>query len=173
MDMRVHLTEEQFASLSGFALGQTLIQPTIQQARGQRLETKKSVYDCLTPGQKSLFGFWVLYGHTQSGWLPFFQEGVYVGGYVQFLPMIKAGLQHINDPALLENVIEAETLYAHYRESLHPEQEVPVPEEITQAFTQVSQTLLDLLPETMRKLETYIRARPEEFLIKNSHAISA
>lgn len=173
MDMRVNLTEEQFASLSGFALGQALIQPAIQQSRGQRLETKKSVYDCLTPGQKSLFGFWVLYGHTQSGWLPFFQEGVYVGGYRQFLPMIKAGLRHINDLALVENVMEAEKLYAHHRESLHPEQEVSVPEEITQAFAQVSETLLALLPETMGKLEAYIRARPEEFLIERNLAISA
>ncbi len=166
MDMRVQMSEERFTGLSGFDLGQVLIQPAIQQARGRRLETKQIVYDCLTPGQKSLFAFWVLYGHTRSGWLPFFQEGAYIGGYEQFLPMIKAGLRHINDQALVENIAWAETLYARCRESLHPSQEVAISDEIIQAFEQANERLRVLLPETMSKLETYIRTRPEEFLIE-------
>lgn len=169
MDMRVYLNEEQFASLSGFALGRELIQPAIQQSRGQRLETKKRVYDFLTPGQKSLFAFWVLYGHTGSGWLSFFQEGGYVGGYGQFLPMIKAGIRYINDQALLENIIWAETLYARCGESLHSIQEAAISEEVAQA----SEKLLALLPQTMHTLEAYIRAHPEEFLMEHPPMVSA
>ncbi len=87
--------------------------------------------------------------------------------------MIKAGLRYINDQALLENVIEAEALNARYRESLYLTQEAAISGEITQAFAQVSKRLLALLPETMRTLEAYIRARPEEFLMENSPAVSA
>ncbi len=70
--MRIHITQAQFANLRGFALGRELIQPVIQQVRGQRIEINRKVYEGLTRGQKALFAFWVLYGHTGSGWFQFF-----------------------------------------------------------------------------------------------------
>ena len=162
--MRINITKEQFSKLSGFSLGQELIQPIIQKVRGQRIEIKRAVYEVLTPGQKSLFAFWVMYGHTGSGWLQFFQEGLYIGGYEQFLPMIKAGFRHINDLAMLENVIWAEEVYSQYRACLSTVREPADSDELAQAFAPASEQLLALLPETMSKIETYIRNQPEEFV---------
>ncbi len=50
MDMRIRITQAQFAKLSGFALGRELIQPIIQQVRGQRIEIKRKVYEGLSLG---------------------------------------------------------------------------------------------------------------------------
>ncbi|MEM8532222.1 MAG: hypothetical protein AAGF95_15360 [Chloroflexota bacterium] len=108
INTRIAISNERFLALNGYALGQELINPAILQIRGQNLEKKRAVYETLTPGQKSLFAFWIIYGHTQSGWLRFFWEGLYVGGYEQFLPMIKTELAHSNAQKLLTNVTEAE-----------------------------------------------------------------
>jgi hypothetical protein len=79
--------------------------------------------------------------------------------------MIKAGLKHINDLALLENVIWAEELYTRHRESLNTVPELADSNEIAQAFAPANEKLFALLPETMGKIEIYIRARPEEFVV--------
>ncbi len=81
--------------------------------------------------------------------------------------MIKAGINYINDQALLENVIWAETVYTQHRERLHTVQGPAASNAIVQAFAPASEQLFALLPETMGKLETYIRTRPEEFLVFN------
>lgn len=173
MDLRIPLSKERFESLSGFELSQELINLPILQVRGQPLEQKRDVYAQLTPGQKALFAFWVLYGHTKMGWLQFYLEGLYVGGYDQFLPMMKAGLQHVQAQALLANIAEAETLYATHKEHLqtiqhasdkHGAEQVEF-DAIHQEFVRIDERLFPLLKETMAQIEAYIRATPEEFVI--------
>lgn len=170
IDTRITISKERFLALNGYTLGQELINPAILQVRGQNLEKKRAVYETLTSGQNSLFAFWILYGHTQSGWLRFFWEGLYVGGYEQFLPMIKAGLAHSNAQKLLTNVIEAEEIYKTYQEYLQTVRSLEEPqgivfEQMTQAFSQVDTRLFTLLGETMQIIEQYIRAKPDEFVL--------
>ena len=129
LDLRVTIPKERFLALNGYALGQGLINPAILQVRGQNLKKKRAVYETLTPGQRSLFAFWILYSHTQSGWLRFFWEGLYVGGYEQFLPMIKADLAHIHAQALLAHIVETETLYKTYQEYLQTIQTLEEPQD--------------------------------------------
>jgi hypothetical protein len=174
--MRTKISKESFLTLRGYELDQELIRLPILQVRGQSLEKKKQVYETLTPGQKSLFAFWVMYGHTQMGWLQFYLSGSYIGGYEQFLPMIKAGLKHIDDTAMLENVMEAEKLYRAYQADLRasqtPAEEHPVSqvdlEKIKQEFSKVDERLFPLLGKIMEKTEQYIRASPEEFIVFES-----
>lgn len=41
---------------------------SIRRVRGQPLETRLRVHQELTPGQRTLLGFWVVYTHGASGW---------------------------------------------------------------------------------------------------------
>lgn len=165
MDLRPHLSKEQFVALSGFDLGHVLIQPAIQQARGQRLEKKSDVIHQLTPGQRSLFAFWVMYGHTGTGWLQFFRDYQYQGSYEPYLLMIKAGLGRLNDESMLENIIEAENLYRQSQQVQSGNQSTGGEADLQRDFAPVDQRLFALLPETMQKLAAYIYAHPEEFVV--------
>lgn len=161
MDLRPHLSKEQFNMLSDFDLGHLLIQPAIQQARGQRLEKKSDLIHQLTPGQRSLFAFWVMYGHTGTGWLQFFRDYQYQGLYEPYLLMIKAGLGRLNDESMLENIIEAENLFRQSQQV----QSTGSEEDLQRDFAPVDQRLFALLPETMKKLAAYIHAQPAEFVV--------
>ncbi len=172
MDTLVKISKEQFEDLHGKELGWQLIEPTIRLVRGQNLQIKKEVYDKLTPGQKSLFSFWVLHGHTQSGWLQFFMEG-----YSPYLPLIKWGLQKIDDQMMLANLHAAEIFFAENSEFLklalsspeksgNPHQKDQTDwDTIRRKFAPLDRSLWTLLDETIRKLEAYIRAYPDEFVI--------
>jgi hypothetical protein len=141
------------------------------------LQIKKEVNERLTPGQKTLFSFWIMYGHTKSGWLQFHLEGLPSGGYARFLPMIRHGLDHIHDQAMIANLDEAKKLYLENEEFLRSIQDSlekraePGQEaqetfgRIRQQFDRLDQTLFSLLGETMRKIEAYIRATSEEFVV--------
>jgi hypothetical protein len=164
LELKPTISRETFAALHGYELGQELINPAIGQVRGKNLEIKRDIYQWLTPGQRVLFAFWVLYGHTRSGWLQFFLEGLYVGGYEQFLPMIKAGLRQVDAEALLENITAAEKLIAGHRASLQAEPDADL-EKIQHEFAPLDERLFSLLPETMTRIEAQIRALPEEFVL--------
>jgi hypothetical protein len=172
MDTRVKISKEQFDSLGGKDLEWDLIMPTIQQVRGQNLQIKKEVYEKLTPGQKSLFSFWILLGHTQSGWLQFFLEG-----YAPYLPLIKRGLEKIGDQAMLANLHDAETLYIEISDLLNLAQAlthgVGIIEQVRHTdwevlqhkFVPLDHSLWTLLDESFQILERYIRNHPDEFVV--------
>jgi hypothetical protein len=172
MDLRVNLTKGQFEDLHGKELGWELIKPAIQQVRGRSLEKKKEVYESLTPGQKSLFSFWILHGHTQAGWIQFFLEG-----YTQYIPVIRHGFAQIDDQAMLANLHAAEQLFADHTQSLEtgsfsPEKPFPADRNkrtdwnsLRQKFVPLDHALWLNLDETIQKLEEYIRANPDQFVI--------
>jgi hypothetical protein len=176
-DMRVRISREQFESLSGGELGWALIQPAISQVRGQSLQQKKEVYDRLTPGQRSLFGFWVMHGHTQAGWLQFFLDGPAAGGYAAYLPMIRHGLEHVGARAMVANLDEAERVHRQNEELVTSlrvgaqASDVASPDsshaiaEMRRQFEPVDRSLPSLLDETTAILEAYIRAAPDEFVV--------
>lgn len=154
---KITITREKFFSLSDFSLGRELIQPVIDQVMGKNIQKKKEIYARLTPGQKTLFGFWVLYGHIQSGWFDY----LFYGEYGPYLPMIKTGLHPINDTKLLENIAEAENLYLHYQDCLNDKGNE---NKIREMFAPIDNALFNILPATMGMIERSIRTNPDEFV---------
>lgn len=152
MDMRVKISRERFVSLSGNELAWELIQKVILPIRGKRVEVKQAVFERLTPGQKDLFGYQVLYGHTQFGWFHFYEAG-----YASHLPMIRKGLEHIQAQALIDNLDAAERLYR----KLETQDTL---EKAQQIFAEVDQTLFSSLIDASQKMEDYIRANAGEFV---------
>jgi hypothetical protein len=160
--MLLEISEERFRSLSGFDLGWEMISGPIQQARTRSLAVKKEVYNQLTPGQKALFSFWVMYGHVQQGWLPFFQSG-----YHQYLPMLRTGLLNIEDQPMLETLdLAAKAFQDHENALIFSDTEAA--QRIADQFRALDQRLFALLPTTMQRLENLIRAAPQEFVIFTS-----
>ena len=156
--MKKDISQDRFHSLAGFELGRELIAAPIQQARGRNLAIKKEVYDGLTPGQRSLFGFWVLYGHVQDGWLPFLQWA-----YGEYLRMIRASLQSPEFQSLMESLDRADHLFQDYQRAL----DSASPEaagQIAAQFAILDSLLPTLLPAAMSSLEALIRVNPQEFV---------
>ena len=170
MDYRKNITKEQFNSLKGKELSWELIQAAIFAARGQNLERKRAVYEQLTPGQKILFGFTVLSGHTQYGWLQFFETG-----YGNYLPMIRWGLVQLQAQALIDNLDAAEKLYRQLNdipqnklktpgEGRQPKEGQEVSAESEQEFAEVDRILMPSMQDAGQKMEAYIRGTAFEFV---------
>jgi hypothetical protein len=156
--LKKEISEERFRSLRGFELGWELIQEPILRVRGRNLAVKKEVFDQLTPGQKALFSFWVMYGHVQNGWLAFFQSR-----YGEYLPMMRKALIDIADRELLADLDQAASLFGKYENA-----RVSSPaslEPIVREFEPLDGRLTMLLPAAMQRLEALIREKPLEFVV--------
>src|SRR5574340_156321 len=90
-----------FDSLGDLELAEACIGPTIQRVRGKDLAVKAHVYTELTPGQRALLMFWVVYGHAQSGMPRFFCELDYLLSQTGFRAELKAGMRFFADDRML------------------------------------------------------------------------
>jgi hypothetical protein len=174
MELKARISKQAFEALNGFDLGEELVRPVVLQTRGQRMEKKHEVFEQLTQGQRALFSFWILQGHARDGWLMFLQECAAAGVTDAYLAIIKAGLRQLHDQAMLDHVLAAEALYREGQatlaecwetseEDLDPAQRLAYTE-IQQDFSRMDPILFKRLDESMKILETYIRANPEEFV---------
>jgi hypothetical protein len=161
MDMRAKITKEKFAALKGNDLGWELIHDVVLPLRGKSLEKKQAVYEQLTPGQKALFAFWVVCGHTQSGWSDFHEAG-----YFSHLPMLRKGLEHIQAQALSDNLETAQKLYLGREDGLKPmprEAQEPPPKGKPES-AELDEALPPALNDASQRMEAYIRGHAEEFV---------
>ena len=93
--MKDSVSLKELQSLKNTDLIKTIVKTSIDQIRGKGEQKKKELYNILTIDQKSLLSFWVMYGHTRSGWYQFCLEGITVGGYDHYFSAINEGLIHL------------------------------------------------------------------------------
>ena len=111
-------------------------------------------------------------GTPQSGWLQFF-----LMGYFDYLPVIKKGLIFFSAWEMVENLNQAEKLYAENEKFLKsvqslmekhvdPDPEILLMLEIVQnQYNRVDQPLASLLEKATQIIEAYIRSFPAEFVV--------
>lgn len=170
MNFRKHITIEQFNSLHVQQLFWELIGDVITLVRGKNSDRKRHVFEQLTNGQKILFGFMVLHGHTRYGW-----EGFFASGYSDYLPMIRWGLVQLDAQTLVDNLDHADNLF-HQRGGIGERKtrmddvdQLSVQRQIVEAglkqdYSEVDQDLPQAMLDAIRKMENYIRIQAGEFV---------
>lgn len=95
--MLIEIKRADFYSFNDNDLGWVCIEPIIQKIRGRELNIKSQVYAQLTRGQKALFMFWVLYGHSNNGIIQFYNEMDYLIKNVDIWSELKSASAYFDD----------------------------------------------------------------------------
>ncbi|MEI6102306.1 MAG: hypothetical protein WCP73_10760 [Eubacteriales bacterium] len=118
------------------------------QARGKDPETKSRVLKQLNDGQRALFLFQVLYGHAHNGTAQFFGYLSYLTDQLDMWTALKSAMKYFGDTEMVNLIAKMEQAYAS--------KETPL-DELDAQYQR-------LIPETVRRIGTYIRNNPTEFI---------
>jgi hypothetical protein len=171
--MLVTMRQKDFESFDDVSLIWACIEPTIQQVRGRNFTIKTEVYTTLTPGQRALLMFQMLYGHTTNGIEAFFShltylltnKGVwsqlkkgmeYFEDYdmIQILDKMNAVFQGLNRDEFIESAEQNNVLIADVDQSVELKTEISL----------LNKSLMDTIPLSINRVATYIRNNINEFV---------
>lgn len=156
--------QKDFEALDDVSLIWTCIAPAMQQARGKNFAVKSEAYSHLTIGQRALFMFQVMYGHTTKGIEEFYSNLAYLLSNKDVWSQLKKGMQYFGDHNMMQIVERMEVL----RESA--EQDIILTAgfdrniELYSAISLINKSFSDTLLRTIRRVAAYIRDNPDEFV---------
>jgi hypothetical protein len=151
-----------FNSFDDKALGWTCIELTIQKIQGKNITIKSQVYTQLTSGQKSLLLFWILYGHTRSGIIRFFDEVDYFLVNTHIWIEFKDRFKLFDSKDLLDLVMELESFYSiHIKKN---RQKIFDNNTVSQLAIKLDKKINDIMPDLFKRIAEYIRDNPKDFV---------
>ncbi len=171
--MLVTMKRQLFESLDDIELGKACIDPTIRQIRGKDVAVKARVYAQLTPGQRALLMFWVLYGHAQGGVARFYCEVDYLLTRAEMWTELEAGMRFFGDAAMAGLIEEMERAYRVLESRIGRERmarrDITVTDIDNDAELHASAGRLDaryreIVPVTLKRVCAYIRSNPGAFV---------
>ncbi|HEX3043526.1 MAG TPA: hypothetical protein VHY08_02125 [Bacillota bacterium] len=171
--MNVIIKREVFNSLADDQLIWACIEPAIQPIRGRNFQVKSQIYSELTPGQRALLMFQVLYGHTRNGVAEFFDHTSYFLAEPGVWSEFKTGMRYFGDHAMLQLLEEIERLQPFIKKHQQPDsnedfngmgREPGNSSTILTAINQLDAKLQEIIPETLHRIGEYIRNNPGEFV---------
>lgn len=131
------------------------VEPIIQIVRGKDLEVKSQTYIRLNDGQRALYMFQVLYGHTENGIGQFYQHIAYLMGKLDIWSALKSGMKYFGDHAMLGVIIRMEEAYF----IMMKQQEGLV------SIEELDALYKETVPATLELISKYIRSNPSEFIL--------
>lgn len=149
------------------------IGPTMQQVRGRNFVVKSEIYATLTPGQRALFMFQVLYGHTLYGVEEFYSHFSYLLSNKSFWSQLKKGMQYFEDYAMLQILEQMDIVFQSLeieksKESVEQYNiliaDIDKNTELSTSISLLNKSLNDTLPLTVKLVATYIRDNADEFV---------
>ncbi|MFP2902277.1 hypothetical protein [Corallococcus sp. 4LFB] len=149
----IRMTRQELASLDDTALCQRCVQPAALAMRGRGSDVREEVYGALTPGQRAVFMFWVLYAHGR-GWTQMCAELPHLVGEDSFWLELKLAAKHLH---LDELLAQTEAFEKHLREARAANRPV-------QGKAQDDALLAKTLARDLHTVASYIRANPGQFV---------
>lgn len=143
-----NITRDDLYSMDDRSLIWACIEPAMRQARARDTDTKTQVFSALNSGQRALFMFQVMYGHTQNGIAQFYDHIGYLIERLDFWTALKAGMKYFGDDTMLALVERMEQVFSVSELDL-----LSLEEEYRKA-----------LPETIRLIGAFIRSHADEFV---------
>lgn len=170
--MLVTMKQKDFETLDDVSLIWACIEPTIQQVRGRSFTIKSEVYTTLTPGQRALLMFQMLYGHTTNGIETFFSHQAYLLSNQGVWSQMKKGMEYFGDhdmSQLLEkiNIVFQSQNKEEFIESAEQRNvfvaDIDQNAELSASMGLLDKSLKDTIPLSMKRVATYIRNNINEF----------
>lgn len=147
----IRMTKQEFASADDTTLCQKCVQPAAIAMRGRGSEVREQVYGSLTPGQRAVFMFWVLFAHGR-GWTQVCAELPHLVDQDSFWLELKLAAKHLG---LDELLALTETFERHLRELRAANKPIQSPDDARLAKT---------LARDIHAVAAYIRANPGQFV---------
>jgi hypothetical protein len=145
------MTKKELATLGDAALCEKCVQPAALAMRGRGPEVREQVYGALTPGQRAVFMFWVVYAHGFHGWTQVYMELPHLVGQDSFWRELKLAAKYLELRELLELT---ETFERHLREARAANKPISA---------QYDERLAKALVRDVRSVADHIRANPGTF----------
>ncbi len=165
--MLVTMKRQGFNSLDPAALARACIEPTLQQVHTINPTVKSQVLAQLTPGQRALFMFRVLYDHAGDSAADLYYWVSHLLGEAKTWSAIKAALRYFGDDAMPQLLEELEA--RHHQADAGRRDALPWDlENDPELFTSMSQlnaTFHEIAPATFKLMGTYIRNNPGDFVL--------
>ncbi len=171
--MLVTIKQKDFEALNDTSLIWTCIEPAIQQARGKNFAVKSEAYSHLTAGQRALFMFQVLYGHTANGIQEFYSNLQYLLSNKDVWSQLKKGMQYFADNDMMQIVEGMERVF----EGIKTEESgvgaerhniltagIDKNAESHASISLLDKSFGDALPLTVKRVAAYIRDNADEFV---------
>lgn len=169
--MLVTIKQKDFEAFEDASLIWACIEPTIQQVRGKSFTIKSEVYVTLTPGQRALLMFQMLYGHTTNGIETFFSHLAYLLSNQGVWSQLKKGMEYFGDQDMVQILEKMNTVFQNqnreeFIESAEQnnvlvdfDQDV----ELSASVNLLNKSLSDTIPLSIERVATYIRNNINEY----------
>lgn len=169
--MLVSVNQQAFDTLDDASIIWTCIEPTIQKIRGKNIAIKTDSYADLSAGQRALLMFQIMYGHTSTGVMEFYNLVPYLPSKSGIWQELKKGMQYFGDRSMLQLLSEMEKDYHAIKEkSLAQEIEMGTCINLDSDSELLSSIRLhdikyrETIPQTIKLIGTFIRNNPTEFV---------
>ncbi len=171
--MLITVKRKDFESLNDISLIWICIEPAMQQARGRNFAVKSEVYAHLTPGQRALFMFQMLYGHTSKGVEEFYSHLSYLLSNDGVWSQLKKGMQYFGDYNMIQilekmNIVFQSLTTEEFKESVEQHNALIVDidknAELSASMSLINKSLSETLPLTIKLVATYIRDNVDEYV---------
>lgn len=107
---RARLTRAELQTLDAEASCERCLAPAIVRLRGQSLTQRLEVHATLSPPQRALLGFWLIYHYGRRGWREFRVSLQHVMLYEGFWPDLESAARHFGLDALATLIAEVARL---------------------------------------------------------------
>lgn len=154
------IKRQAFDTLDDKQLIWACIEPTINEIRGRDYAAKAKEYTKLNPGQRALLAVQVIYGHTTSGAMEFYNHLAYLLPHPGVWSMLKSGAQYFGDDSLLHLLSEMEAFYRQIEKGIRTD--AP---ELEAIINQLDKSLNKQMPLTIQTAAAYIRSHPAEYVL--------
>lgn len=163
-----------FAVLKDSSLIWTCIEPTIRQVQGKNFHVKAEAYSQLTIGQRALFMFQVLYGHTSNGVGEFYSSLSYLLSNKDVWTQLKKAMEYFGDYDMCKIVEKMDLEYQKIKiEKVEEgaEQDFAVADiisknaELYPSISFLNKELTDTLSLTIKRVAAYVRNNADEFVL--------
>lgn len=165
--MLIKIKRADFYSFNDNDLGWVCIEPIIQKIRGRELNIKSQVYAQLTRGQKALFMFWVLYGHSNNGIIQFYNEMDYLIKNVDIWSELKSASAYFDDEGLLQILKEMEKIYYILQKQQMENYGIETNHmglKLQEDINLLDERFHKVIKLSFRKIGVYVRKNPDEFV---------
>jgi len=173
-----------FESFDDTSLIWACIESSIHPIRGKNFRIKSGFFAGLPAGQKALLMFQVLYGHAANGVTEFYDHLSYLLSKEGVWFELRKGAEYFGNDRLSDLIAEMENLYRIVEMEYHQESSewldrihIDTDPGLAIKINALDARLADLLPSSVKRIASYMRNNPGEFIqfedrLRSVHSLS-
>jgi len=166
----VAMRKQEFDTLDDESLGWACMEPTLLQIHGKDISVKTQAIARLTEGQKAFCMFRVLYDHAKGSVSEYYQWISYLLDRPDYWSGVTGGLRFFDDMAMLGLLEETTEVLAARNRRLGVQwgdatfKDLERDRELLNAASLLFERFLDIAPNSLKRISTYIRSNPRQFV---------